>query len=125
MGFRKSTYKWGAHNTAITIYTAEGLYDYHGTRYFLLSVNDYKSNHGTNIISPFQENMLADENIIAKIPTDCCNDSCCCDHVKRLYFGPVSLTRLEIKMMDEYGRILDMNNMDYSLSFELEILYDL
>jgi len=27
--------------------------------------------------------------------------------------------------MDEYGRILDMNNMDYSLSFELEILYDL
>ena len=29
------------------------------------------------------------------------------------------------KLMDEYGRILDMNNMDYSLSFELEILYDL
>ena len=27
--------------------------------------------------------------------------------------------------LDEYGRILDMNNMDYSLSFELEILYDL
>jgi len=125
LGFRKSTYQWKNSIPAITLYVGEGLYDYHGTRYFLLSVNDYKSNHGTSIISPFQEDMLADENIIAKIPTDCCKDNCCDNHIKRIYFGPVSLTRLEIKLMDEYGRILDMNNMDYSLSFELEILYDL
>ena len=62
--------------------------------------------------------------LLAKISTDCCKDSCC-QHIKRIYFGPVNLTKLEIKLMDEYGRILDMNNMDYSLSFELEILYDL
>jgi hypothetical protein len=85
-------------------------------------VNDFQNNHGTSIISPFQEDMLADNNILAKISTDCCKDSCC-QHIKRIYFGPVNLTKLEIKLMDEYGRILDMNNMDYSLSFELEILY--
>jgi len=123
LGFRKSTYIW-EDIPAAPEYTGEGLYDYHGTRYFLLSVNDYKNNHGTNIISPFQEDCLADNNIIAKISSDCCKDSCC-QHIKRTYFGPVSLTKLEIKLMDEYGRILDMNNMDYSLSFELEILYDL
>jgi hypothetical protein len=87
-------------------------------------LNDFQNNHGTSIISPFQEDMLADNNIIAKISTGCCKDSCC-QHIKRIYFGPVNLTKLEIKLMDEYGRILDMNNMDYSLSFELEILYDL
>ena len=69
--------------------------------------------------------MLADNNILAKLSTDCCKTSSCCEHVERKYFGPVNLTKLEIKLMDEYGRILDMNNMDYSLSFELEILYDL
>jgi hypothetical protein len=124
LGFRKSAYSWDDNIPTPPIYTGEGLYDYHGTRYFLLSVNDFKNNHGTNIISPFQEDSLADNNIIAKISSECCKDSCC-QHIKRTYFGPVNLTKLEIKMMDEYGRILDMNNMDYSLSFELEILYDL
>ena len=125
MGFRKTKYVTKkTQDNPSHLYTGEGLYDFHGTRYFLLSVNDYKNNHGTNIISPFQEDCLADNNIIAKISSDCCKDSCC-QHIKRTYFGPVSLTKLEIKLMDEYGRILDMNNMDYSLSFELEILYDL
>ena len=123
MGFRKSKYSWGNYFIP-PVYTGEGIYDYHGTRYFLLSVNDFQNNHGTNIISPFKEDMLADNNILAKLSTDCCKTSCC-EHIKRIYFGPVNLTKLEIKLMDEYGRILDMNNMDYSLSFELEILYDL
>jgi len=124
MGFRKSKYKWENKIPSPPTYTGEGLYDFQGTRYFLLVVNDFQNNHGTSIISPFQEDMLSDNNILAKISTDCCKDSCC-QHIKRIYFGPVNLTKLEIKLMDEYGRILDMNNMDYSLSFELEILYDL
>ena len=125
MGFRKSIYQWENSIPNQTIYTGEGIYDFQGTRYFLLLVNDYQHNHGTSIISPFKEDMLSDNNILAKLSTDCCKTSSCCEHVERKYFGPVNLTKLEIKLMDEYGRILDMNNMDYSLSFELEILYDL
>ena len=124
MGFRQPVYKWENNIPASPSYTGEGIYDYQGTRYFLLLVNDYQNNHGTSIISPFKEDMLADNNILAKLSTDCCKTSCC-EHIQRKYFGPVNLTKLEIKLMDEYGRILDMNNMDYSLSFELEILYDL
>jgi hypothetical protein len=124
MGFRKPIYQWENKIPASPSYTGEGIYDYQGTRYFLLLVNDFQNNHGTSIISPFKEDMLADNNILAKLSTDCCKTSCC-EHIQRKYFGPVNLTKLEIKLMDEYGRILDMNNMDYSLSFELEILYDL
>ena len=112
MGFRKSKYKWENKIPLLPTYTGEGLYDFHGTRYFLLVANDFQNNHGTSIISPFQEDMLADNNILAKISSDCCKDSCC-QHIKRTYFGPVNLTKLEIKLMDEYGRILDMNNMVY------------
>ena len=43
----------------------------------------------------------------------------------RIYFGPTSINRLHIKLLDEFGRIVDLNNGDFSFSLELEILYDL
>ena len=42
----------------------------------------------------------------------------------REYFGPVNIQRLEIKLYDEYGRILDLNNMDWSFTLNLDILYN-
>ena len=44
---------------------------------------------------------------------------------KRVYFGPTNINKLHIKIYDEYGRILDVNNGDLSLELECEILYDL
>ena len=105
-------------------YTGEAIYDGHGTRYFLLSINDYLNNHNELFISPFKEQSLADNNILAKISTDCCN-KCCCERKERIYFGPVDLTKLTIKLFDEFGRLIDINNADYSFTLELEILYDL
>ena len=42
----------------------------------------------------------------------------------RDYFGPVNLQIMNIQLLDEYGRILDLNNMDWSLTLELELLYE-
>jgi len=42
----------------------------------------------------------------------------------RVYFGPTDITRLRIILYDEVGRVLDINNSDYSLTLELEIIYD-
>ena len=42
----------------------------------------------------------------------------------RQYNGPVNLTKMEIKILDKYGNIVDLNFMDYSFSLELEILYE-
>jgi hypothetical protein len=44
---------------------------------------------------------------------------------KRVYFGPTNINKLDIKIYDEYGRILDVNNGDLSIELECEILYDL
>lgn len=43
----------------------------------------------------------------------------------RRYFGPVDLQRLKIQLYDEYGRIISMNNSDFSFVLKLKILYDL
>ena len=114
MGFRKSIYQWENSIPNQTIYTGEGIYDFQGTRYFLLLVNDYQHNHGTSIISPFKEDMLSDNNILAKLSTDCCKTSSCCEHVERKYFGPVNLTKLEIKFSALYFKINLLFNKFYN-----------
>ena len=60
-----------------------------------------KNNHNTNFISPFKYQTFADNNIIAKISTECCN-SCCEDNPERIYFGPTDIAKLEIKVYDEF-----------------------
>ena len=43
----------------------------------------------------------------------------------RHYFGPVNITKLQIQVLDEYGRILDFNNMDFSFVLYFLTVYDL
>ena len=105
-------------------YSAESIYDPLGNRYFLLSVNDYQNHHNNSFISVMQEETLNDSHLLAKI-YGACGGECCCENQERIYFGPTSISRLHIKLLDEFGRIVDLNNGDYSFTLELEILYDL
>lgn len=43
---------------------------------------------------------------------------------KRSYFGPVDIEKLEIKLLDEYGKILNLNNMDWSMVLTMECIYN-
>jgi hypothetical protein len=43
----------------------------------------------------------------------------------REYFGPVDIQNLTIQLLDEYGRIVDLNNMDFSFCLTLTTSYDL
>ena len=111
--------------TNASTYIAESLYDSHGSRYFLLSVNDYHNNHNISVVSPLQEETLGDGNIIAKISSECCNSCASQAPIERIYFGPIDISKLHIILYDEFGRIVDLNNGDFSLTLELEVLYDL
>ncbi len=109
-------------------YTAESVYEEHFNKYFLISIEDYQNNHINSFVSPFQFQSLADNNILGKIHSHGseCNPYTKNDMVspKRIYFGPTDINRLHIILYDEVGRILDINNSDYSLTLELEIIYD-
>ena len=97
----------------------------YGSRYFLLSVNDYQNKHGELIISPFKDQTLASNNILAKISSSCNSDCKECCYPERVYFGPTNIAKLNITLYDEFGRIVDINNSDYSLTLEIEVIYDL
>jgi hypothetical protein len=135
LGFRNSFYKLTKNNTiAIT----EGCYDGWGNKYLFLVINDYNKNINNFCITSYNKS-VARANILARIPTKGLgnfefktgliiqnnsinnNDS----FKKREYFGPVDINRIEIQLIDEYNRIVDLNYMDMSFSLNITCLYDL
>jgi hypothetical protein len=124
IGFRLATYK------SITNYIeSEGIFDGGGDRYIYVSIDDYQYNNNTLNMVCF-DNSIMEKNIIAKIPMVNGKLSLIVDDntspltKTRKYNGPVNIRNLFIKILDQYGEIIDLNNMDYSLTLELELLYE-
>ena len=42
---------------------------------------------------------------------------------KRVYFGPVDISRLSVQLMDPYGNVLNLHNRDWSFTVKVEHLY--
>lgn len=103
-----------------TSYQGESIFDNYGNKYFMLSVNDYQNNHNNIFVSPFKFQSMNDNNIIAKINLE--NRQI--EYPSRIYFGPTDLTKLTISIYDEFGRIIDNNNADYSIELLCESIYD-
>ena len=108
---------------------SEGLFDAGGDRYIYMSITDYQYNNNMSNIVGFDKSML-NEDIIAKIPIVNGKLSMVIDETQnplaksRKYNGPVNLSRLHIKILDKFGKVIDFNNMDYSFTLELEVLYE-
>lgn len=134
MGFRKKIYTftddykltddttYGKYKMGLS---SESQYDKNGSRYYMLMINDYNNNHKNVVMSSYQQDTLVDNNVMAKLKyvSERCESSVgteCCLEVKREYSGNVNINRLQIKLIDEYGRIVDLNEMDYSFALEVE-----
>lgn len=131
MGYRLGEY------TGSWAYVSEGCYDAWGTKYLYIVVNDFNKNVNNFVVTSYNES-IGKSNVLARISTESAsssnfsaglslnNDTVTNDSSikKRFYFGPVDISRLELQILDEYGRILDLNNMDYSMAINLVCLYD-
>ena len=120
MGFRYIEYS-GSNS-----YQAENCYNGGiSNKYYMLSLNDYQNNHNNTFVSAFKYQSLTDNNILCKMTNSKEDGIKTILYPKRIYFGPTNINKLHIKIYDEYGRILDVNNGDLSIEIECEILYDL
>ena len=74
---------------------------------------------------------ILNKNILARISLQANVFNCLIENnlnivtTPRQYFGPVNITNLQIQVLDEYGRILDLNNTDYSFCLTLQTSYDI
>ena len=124
LGFRNGIYS-GATN-----YVSEGIVDFTGPRYFYLVIDDYNNNVNNNFYSAFNNSIL-NKNILARISLQANQFNILEQNnlnivtTPREYFGPVNLYSMNIQLLDEYGRIVDLNNMDFSFCLNLSVVYDL
>lgn len=123
MGYRQKEY------TGYTSYETEGIFNGAFTNYIYFTLNDFNNSQSQNIIGIFP-NSIVGNNILAMIPLNINNKNVCFDNgadfieKKREYFGPINVHKFRIQLLNQYGEILDLNNMDFSFSLELEIGYD-
>jgi hypothetical protein len=123
LGYRFGKYEG---NTA---YTSEGIYDFRGLRYLYLVVDDYNKNHSENIVGIFNSSLTQHENILARLSWkqyaffSTTNEPLDNVYNSRAYFGPVDIRKLHIRILDLFGRVISLNNMDFSMALEFKCLY--
>jgi hypothetical protein len=124
MGFREGYYE---NNKT---YVSEGVIDLLGPRYIYLVVDDFNNNVSDGFYAAFTSSIL-NKNILARITLQgsvfniITQNNFLLVTTARQYFGPVDLQKMQIQLLDEYGRILDLNNMDYSFCLSFQTIYDL
>ena len=124
MGFREGYYE---NNTT---YVSEGLFDLIGPRYIYLVVDDFNNNVSDGFYGAFTSSIL-NKNILARITLQgsvfdvISQNNLMLVTNARQYFGPIDIQKMQIQLLDEYGRILDLNNMDYSFCLTFQTVYDL
>ena len=111
-------------------YTTEGVYNGAYPNYIYFVLNDFNNSQAQNVFGMYSKSIIGD-NILGMIPITSqsfyVNFTNGNDFIerKREYFGPVRIQRLKVHLLNQYGDIINLNNMDYSFSLELEIGYDI
>jgi hypothetical protein len=124
LGFRNGIYENNLN------YVSEGIVDVTGPRYIYLVVDDHNNNVNNGFYSAFNSSLL-NNNILARISLQSrffdvqITNNLNIVTTPREYFGPVNIKNINIQLLDEYGRVLDINNMDYSFCLTLITAYDI
>jgi hypothetical protein len=104
-------------------------------RYIYIAIDDFQSSSQNNfaiasdsIVAP---NILARVNILSLLEEKTkfkqgayAGDFYYYQKHIREYFGPTSINKLKIQLLDEYGRQFSLNNMDWSFVMTFECLYN-
>lgn len=126
LGFRNITYS--TKGTSVTV--AEALPDTFGPKYLYLAVDEFSHGNQRSFISPLP-NSLINKNIISRISISTvlfgfgsmisanrADGSMVSD--RRVYTGKIDLQKLNVQILDEYGRPVSLNGMDFSFCMEIE-----
>jgi hypothetical protein len=116
--------------TGSTSYVSESLPENSKTKYIYLAVDDYNNNMNSNFVSAYPKVQLSAD-ILARIAITgksfeiYTNDNTTLTTEPRQYFGPVDIQKLRVRLLDEYGRTLDLNYANFSFCLNFKTVYDL
>ena len=123
-------------NTNFGSIVSEGICFTKNPLYGFLAIDDFNNNSNDYFISVFS-NSISVPNVIAKVnftefsrvsgdfqAAQAESNADAINREKR-FFGPVNIQKLKITLYDDLGRILDLNNMDWSLELAFECVYNM
>ena len=109
---------------------AEGLIDVNPIRYLFLVVDEFRQSNPNSFISPLYNGYIS-KNVLARItlnptiypfgtilPANIFNGFLLSD--QRYYSGKTDIQKLQIQLVDEWGVIVDLNQLDFSFCLEIE-----
>jgi len=125
MGFRNGIY------TNNLNYVSEAIVDVTGPKYLYLVIDDFNNNNNNGLFYAAFNSSLLNKNIISRISlqSDKFNillqNNLSVINIPREYFGPVNIRNFQIQLLDEYGRVVDLNYMDFSFCLTMTIGYNI
>ena len=102
--------------------------DFVGSKFYLLEVNDYNKNYSDIFKYNTYKRNTRIKDILAKIPNTAPHanivfeDSSDRVFKTRKYFGPVRIKKVRIRLLDDFGRLVDLNGGDLIVTLEVESL---
>ena len=131
LGFRNGSYVSTNEDNNNFEIRSEGLLNITGPKYIYMAIDDHNSNNEStsNFYSAFNS-VILHKNILARIPLTTFSFSFEIANMlsivstPREYTNPVTIEKLGIQLMDEYGRILDLNEMNISFCLSFTQSYE-
>ena len=112
-------------------YVSEGIIDISGPKYLFLMATDFTKGQKDNYTSLTSKHThIPASDILARINIPTIRNQIGFTNLsdfiprKREYFGPVKIEKIHFKIIDEFGRNINLNNNDVSLLLDFEIAYN-
>ncbi len=106
---------------------SEALVAIRATNYIFISIDDYNNSVNDYYSAVFSES-FAIKNIITRVNVGILQDVNEASSIQlnrqRCFFGPVNIQKLRITLYDNFGRVVDLNNMDWNIELIFECVYD-
>ena len=126
MGYTKILY------TGSNSYTSESIFNNTYSDYLYFAMDDYTGSQTiSTTVGILGEAGTIDGNILAIIPINSTLFTTTFDnnsnfiYKKRDYFGPVDISRINIKLLNQKGNVVNLHETDYSFSLQVKTIYNL
>jgi hypothetical protein len=127
LGFRNAEYI--SNNNGTVPYGAvvsEALAAFKATSYLFIAIDDYNNSVNDYYSAVFSDS-FALKNVITRVNVGILREiseaSSTQLNRQRNFFGPVNIQKLRITLYDNFGRIVDLNNMDWNMELIFECVY--
>ena len=105
---------------------SEALAAFKATSYIFIAIDDYNNSVNDYYSAVFSDS-FAIKNVITRVNIGMLREisepSSTQLNRQRNFFGPVNIQKLRITLYDNFGRIIDLNNMDWNMELIFECVY--